>query len=117
MLFRSAGRSKPAARAPEARPELRGNGGIKLGLEAGMSRLEWLRGTFPFRRPVLTLTLSFVVIGGIAGLSGACAPSEPSRRRDQARDFDVPAFEFDEATVADLADVAANSCGQSGVRP
>jgi hypothetical protein len=65
---RPAGRSKPVARMPEARPELRGNGGIKLGLEAGMTRLEWLRGTFPVRHPILSLSLFIGLVGVVSGL-------------------------------------------------
>jgi cell division protein FtsQ len=65
---RPAGRSKPVARMPEARPELRGNGGIKLGLEAGMTRLEWLRGTFLVRHPILSLSLFIGLVGVVSGL-------------------------------------------------
>ncbi len=41
-------------------------------------------------------------LGGAAALAGACAPSAPPPSPNAAGGFDVPAFEFDESTVADL---------------
>ena len=69
----AAGR-RPAGRAPESRAEQRGRKQFKLGRDLGfIGRLtapiaDRLRETFPFRRPVLTLTGSLLVLGLAVGI-------------------------------------------------
>ena len=47
-------------------------------------------------------------LGGAATLAGACAPSGSPPPGDSSRGYDIPAFEFDEATVAQLQERMAS---------
>ena len=62
----SAGRGKHAARAPEKRVEPRAKKRSEGSAET--VRHAWLHSTFPFRQPMLTLTLAVIVCGGVTGL-------------------------------------------------
>ena len=62
----SGGRGKHPARAPEKRAEPRTKPRSKG--KAEIVRHAWLHSTFPFRQPVLTLTLAVIVGGGAMGL-------------------------------------------------
>jgi cell division protein FtsQ len=61
--------AKHAARTPEKRAEPRGRKPAReTDGEGEAQRFGWLRSTFPFRQPMLTLTLAVVVAGGALGL-------------------------------------------------
>ena len=63
----SAHRSKPKARSPQARTEPRGRARFVLGKRSA-SLIARLRNSFPFRRPILTLTLGLVAAGVVTGI-------------------------------------------------
>ncbi len=65
----AAGRAKAKQRTPQSRTEWRTYKRSRLPRDdEGVSYLDRVRNFFPFRRPILTLTLSLVVAGTVAGV-------------------------------------------------
>jgi hypothetical protein len=63
----AAGRTKAKSRSPQVRSEPRGRSRSSRGGDS-VSFFVRVRNSFPFRRPILTLTLALVVTGAVTGV-------------------------------------------------